>query len=461
MNYYDTYYELPKKYLDYFNNFIDNNNDYYYLTDYEYDYCPKCLNKLDNLKCNRCNIDYSNGKDIYVSDDYDYNYNNYKYDISFVIPTCDYDNIIVYYVSFICLYDYEKGYDKKVVNTFRVYLLKDIINNLSTGEIYMYNEITPDKYINLDFIYMDNINLLKNNKYFKYIDMDKYKTFLNTSNVYELVNCFGYPIKYKEFEYLLKMELYNLARTDLSRVKFNNGNTFKERFGVPKKYYKIMKEMDINYSESKALRLYNTDNIDIIKFLSEYMNRIKLYDSEYLLNKPSNVLRLYNYIKDNDIEYYDYIDYLRFLKELKVSINNKIRFPKDFKEAHDKAYKEIIISKDNNINKKLINIHKYLKINTYEDDKYIIFPCYDIDSLLEESRNMNNCVRTYINSIIDHISEIYFMRDKNNINKSLITVEVRNGKVVQARRENNSSINKEDKIFLKKFEENYIGVEWK
>ena len=132
----------------------------------------------------------------------------------------------------------------------------------------------------------------------------------------------------------------------------------------------------------------------------------------------------------------------------------------DFKYEHNRLCKQLITIEDKGKNQKVISIHNYLKINIFEDNKFIIFPAYDIDSLVDESYQMNNCVRTYIDRIVDHDCEIYFMREKENINKSLVTVEVIDGKVVQAKRKNNTSITEEDKIFLNKFIENYTLFEF-
>lgn len=99
-----------------------------------------------------------------------------------------------------------------------------------------------------------------------------------------------------------------------------------------------------------------------------------------------------------------------------------------------------------------------LKINTYEDDNYIIFPFTDIDSLIDESNQMHNCVRTYVEEIINYKCFIYFMRYKDSTDKSLVTVEVKNNEVVQARRKFNENITEEDRLFLNKFERNYTPI---
>ena len=72
---------------------------------------------------------------------------------------------------------------------------------------------------------------------------------------------------------------------------------------------------------------------------------------------------------------------------------------------------------------------------------------------------MHNCVRTYYEKYGNNESQIYFMRYKNSINESLVTIEVVNGKVVQARCKYNKDINTEIGNAIKIWEKSLIKVE--
>lgn len=54
--------------------------------------------------------------------------------------------------------------------------------------------------------------------------------------------------------------------------------------------------------------------------------------------------------------------------------------------------------------------------------------------------------------------QIYFMRYKNNVNKSLVTIEVRDGNIVQARTRFNEFPTDEMNEILKKWEEQMIPI---
>lgn len=66
---------------------------------------------------------------------------------------------------------------------------------------------------------------------------------------------------------------------------------------------------------------------------------------------------------------------------------------------------------------------------------------------------MSICVASYIDKVIDGSCDIILMRKKNDVENSLVTVEVRNGKVVQARQRFNESVNESEQKALDKYDE--------
>ena len=138
--------------------------------------------------------------------------------------------------------------------------------------------------------------------------------------------------------------------------------------------------------------------------------------------------------KLNECNIYEYYDYILCCDKMMLNMRDKeVLFPKNFREEHDKITSEMIIATDLKINERISSLSKLFALNIYEDDKYIIFPASSVDSLIDESSQMSNCVRNYCIKLSNNECQIYFMRYKNNVNKSLVTIEVRDGKIVQAR----------------------------
>ena len=62
----------------------------------------------------------------------------------------------------------------------------------------------------------------------------------------------------------------------------------------------------------------------------------------------------------------------------------------------------------------------------------------------------NNCVASYIKNVINGNCHILFLRKKDNPTKALVTIEVRNNKIVQARRRLNDPVTREQQTVIDK-----------
>lgn len=258
----------------------------------------------------------------------------------------------------------------------------------------------------------------------------------------------GLQLKKNTAELLTKSKLYNLAN---HCEKYRKNGNFEEIFGVDKSYLNFMIENNITPDELEILSKLKIKNIDMIKYFDKFGYKLKEL-LEYC--KP---LDLYKY-KLNPKNAYEYLDYLKFAKELGFDIKNKkYLYPKNMLKKHDEYMNQIEINKNNQIEKKIKSKYKKLLKNRYEDKKYIIVPAQSIQSLIDESSQQNNCVKTYAERIAENKCDIYFMRLLSNPNKSLVTIEVRNNKIVQKRTKNNSTTTKEQDKFLNKWERKILG----
>ena len=134
--------------------------------------------------------------------------------------------------------------------------------------------------------------------------------------------------------------------------------------------------------------------------------------------------------------------------------DKNVLWPKDLMTAHDELYLQVDLLPDKGLDERIKCLAKLLAINKYEDDEYVIFPADSIESLLEESRMQHNCVRTYCIDYSYNKTQIYLMRKKNFLKKSFVTIEVKNGKVVQARAKYNEAVNEEVLRVIKDWERN-------
>lgn len=320
------------------------------------------------------------------------------------------------------------------------------INHTKTGKKWRwYNKY----YRSLDTygkVYDKNLEELFKNTELKYSQLWKIAKENDEIDIkYHLLNNFP------STELLAKMGLYKLA---VCSGDFNKGKSFKERFGVDKSYYEFMKKNNINRNELNILKMYKKPNIENIKVLSKFyisdLEKVKKYVSiekfaEYAKNK-----------RNFDIQMY--IDYLGFLEKLKMDLKDKkYLFPKNLKEKHDEYSRQILIKNNAKVNRAINRRYKQLKQNTYSNKKYIVMPAESFISLEDESTQQNHCVRNYAEKYAKGKCDIYFMREASTPNKSLVTIEVKERKIVQSRTKNNGNPNNNQIRFLNNWEKEVLN----
>ena len=438
-------------------------------------YCSKCLKALDNnYYCSNCNMQcripisnkskyviYTNINDI---KEYQENSKFFVFDIVdgevliyiFRVDTCYYNHrmYVPYQINKISIEEVYYVLNNKLVNLLNnsEVLFEDYSKEMDDSYNYDLLDIFDLQVVN-HYLYTDNLCELQRTLLYKYTFIWKLKNFFMDNN-FTLSSLTYYPICCKQFEYLVKMKLYRLAATGPDVVKFDKN--FKNTFGVDKKYYSFMKDIDISVSQLNALRICPTTNIDLINFIS---TDTFLFEelSEYV-----KVDKIKTYFEKEKLDYhniYEYYDYIRCCKHLSLDMEDKnILFPKEFIKAHDKITGEMVIATDPKINERIHTLSNLLLLNKYEDDKYVIFPAVSVESLIDESSQMSNCVRNYCLDVSNNECQIYFMRYKDNLSKSLITIEVRDGKIVQARAKFNELPSDEIIKVLRKWEKNIIPI---
>ena len=128
-----------------------------------------------------------------------------------------------------------------------------------------------------------------------------------------------------------------------------------------------------------------------------------------------------------------------FLTTHKIACRNYERLKKEFSE-------EIFKSR----------IDKSLEFS-YKGYQFI-YP-NSTEEIKQEAVQQNNCVASYIDKVIDGKCHILFLRKKDKLNESLVTIEVRNNHIVQARRRFNDPVTSEDQEVIDKWNEKFANKE--
>ena len=127
-----------------------------------------------------------------------------------------------------------------------------------------------------------------------------------------------------------------------------------------------------------------------------------------------------------------YRDYLRFAEEIGLPMDRKeTLFPIDWREAHDEAYKQVFVIRNKEKDDKIRAVHDELTRYSFEENRLLIRPAATSEELLEESKVLEHCVRTYVDKVAERQTSIFFIRLKSAPEKPYVTLELKDRRVVQ------------------------------
>lgn len=86
--------------------------------------------------------------------------------------------------------------------------------------------------------------------------------------------------------------------------------------------------------------------------------------------------------------------------------------------------------------------------NSYESDGYLIRPAASVQEILDEANAQSNCVASFIDKYAAGRTDLWLMRDADDPDTPLVTVEVRDGAVRQAFQSYNRQITASQRAFL-------------
>lgn len=279
----------------------------------------------------------------------------------------------------------------------------------------------------------------------------------------------GYISKYQKYESWIKMGYYNYVN-DISEYNIKAPNE------LPKSSLKLIKELidnfiamktDLRFADSNLVFIMkHTDDIELILNISKYLLNNNYFNNiTWCMNTISwsfhrmkkciiefgcdyKTLIDYIYFKITVMENYgsslwhDYEDYLTMQSNiiklsknipLEESVNNKLeKYPKFLKSQHDimvriynnykQEYNELLFSNA---------LNKELEIDKILNKKYKVVLPKETLCLKNEGVELKHCVGTYIDKIINNECQVVFLRDKDKLDESLLTIDIRNGMINQ------------------------------
>lgn len=188
-----------------------------------------------------------------------------------------------------------------------------------------------------------------------------------------------------------------------------------------------------------TLKMIHDRNISITKACNYTTKQLKLFTEEGIKTpSPTEVGRLW----------YDYLDMTEKTTTAARLANRDIEefplFPKNIKQAHDEAMETFRDTKfeihNHNIKQRSSGWDKYV----YSNEKYTMVLPKDAYDLINESNALKHCVKLYADRVADGRTLILFVRDNENLDKPLYTLEYSEKKLEQVQFKGKSNSRPED-----------------
>ncbi len=269
-------------------------------------------------------------------------------------------------------------------------------------------------------------------------------------------------IKRPKIEHLIKMKLYRLVSgiiyggysySALQAINFN-GENMRAILGIDRPYFPLLRELNPSIDQLHLIRqLLQVDhkpsteqikwfiaskisNADAAKELLAHMSVHKLqrYVEQQFAPEDEAALKRVDYYKMNTL-ITDYHDYLCMCKELQYDLKNSfILFPRELKAAHDSVAKTLKDKRTAEQEKAIADsFDEWQKRYQYQSKELMMIPPHSAKEIVDEGVALHHCVRHYVKKVAEKESVILFVRSVDEPDKSLCTVEVKDGQVTQAR----------------------------
>ncbi|MEG1563769.1 MAG: PcfJ domain-containing protein [Bacteroides sp.] len=184
---------------------------------------------------------------------------------------------------------------------------------------------------------------------------------------------------------------------------------------------------------------------------AENSSYLHAFHSDYNYNIKSLLVyfdNLYTYEALEDVNYMirELLDYVKMMSRISPKYD---KYPKNFLTS-----RKIAIRNYTRLKEKFVEEDFQKRIDNslgYSSGEYQIIYPKTTQEIKDEAVQQHHCVASYIKKVIDGECHILFLRKKESLEKSLVTLEIRNNKVVQARGKFDREMSKEEQNVVDKY----------
>ena len=288
-----------------------------------------------------------------------------------------------------------------------------------------------------------------------------------------LIRYFDLFAKYEATEYLAKIDMMRILQmyitnNPIGRIFNWHGKTPNDIFGVKttkedrrqlKEYGGDLLPQNVEYWECACKR----EHISILDAMKAAENipvgmLIGLVQYAPLKKILAYIEKQKNTDTTRRATLSDYRDYLQECRYLHMDMADKrILYPKNLMQMHENLSRQVEFKRSSTQEEKWQKRRGRLaqKYSFTAGGLTIIVPEH-ITDLIDEGKAQHNCVGTYIERVAAGRTVVVFVRRVDDINKSYITMEITNNRIIQARTAYNRELDAEGEIFVKKFEKEVL-----
>ena len=172
----------------------------------------------------------------------------------------------------------------------------------------------------------------------------------------------------------------------------------------------------------------NTEHIDADAFID--------YCCTYQSEGYSSLFNFFNQLKDD----------WNMQRDLYGKI--RVKYPKNLATHHNKrALACGMLSMDID-ERKMADRYKVLKEKEWSNKEYIVIAPQTVGDIVDEATQQANCLRNYIDRVVNGQTDIYFLRKKQTPSESLVSVEVNDNRLITAKRKFDNEPSYDQKAIL-------------
>lgn len=247
----------------------------------------------------------------------------------------------------------------------------------------------------------------------------------------------------RPYEWYTKHMIKFLKKFDIE-VTVSVEQTFEKKYNLMEKIVVFLLDCEYRDNDIKDLFRAITGNNSRDDEFFELVERYN-YEIKSLINYLLGYLRPFE-----NLAPYNSLHHLRDYYRMASQIGRDVKkYPKYLRSMHD------IITSNFNAYKKEYSEELFLKTRReeldYSEDEFSIITPRSPKEIISEGTDLNHCVGSYIENILEGKTCIFFLRRTDEKEKSLITLELKNNCIVQAKGSRNRSLDSDERKFLNKY----------